>query len=429
MSPTTIPALAINGGEPVRRSPFPPRPTIGDTEKRAVAEVLESGVLSQFIGAWGHDFAGGPRVRSLERAWAERFGVRHAISMNSATSALFAATAAAGVGPGDEVIVSPYTMTASATCALVHGAMPVFADIEPDTFCLDPESVRARITPRTKAIVVVDIFGCPADLDAIMAIAGEHGLVVIEDAAQAPGARYGDRAAGTVGHIGVFSLNYHKTIQCGEGGIAVTDDPGLAERLALARNHGEAVVEDAGWEGVDVLGFNYRMGELEAAIAEAQLARLEELTAPRIAHAQRLTEQLADLEGVTAPVVPAHARHVYYLYVVRLDPDVLGVERDRFAAALDAEGVAVGAGYVAPLYRLPIYRSGALACAFNCPRYEGTAEYGDGLCPVAERMHEHEVIFHPYLHAGMREDDVDDVAAGVPQGARPPRRAVIRRRA
>jgi dTDP-4-amino-4,6-dideoxygalactose transaminase len=411
MNVTTMPPLAIHGGEPVRRTPFPPRPTIGDAERRAVAEVLESGVLSQFIGAAGDDFHGGPRVRRLERAWSERFGVRHAVSMNSATSALYAAAAAAGVGPGDEVIVSPYTMTASATCALVHGAVPVFADIEPETFCLDPASVRERITPRTKAIVVVDIFGCPADMDAIMAIADEHGLVVIEDAAQAPGATYRGRPAGTLGHIGVFSLNYHKTIQCGEGGLAVTDDDRLAERLALARNHGEAVVGEVGSHAVDVLGFNYRLGELEAAIAEAQLARLDALTEPRIANAKRLTEQLGDLEGVRPPAVPEHARHVFYLYVVRLDPGVLGVDRARFAEALAAEGVPVGAGYVAPLYRQPVYHSDALGCAFNCPRYDGAPRYDDGACPVVERMHEREVLFHPHLHAGMGASDIDDVAA------------------
>jgi perosamine synthetase len=388
-------ALAIRGGDPVRADPFPPRPALGRAERDAVNAVLDSGVLSQFIGAWGHDFAGGPQVRSLERAWAERFGVRHALSMNSATSALYAGVAAAGVGPGDEVIVSPYTMSASVTCAVVNGATPVFADIEPATFCLDPASVAERITERTRAIVVVDLFGCPADMDAIMAIAREHDLVVIEDAAQAPGATYRGRHAGTLGHIGVFSLNYHKTIQCGEGGIAVTDDERLAERLALARNHGEAVVADMGRPHADVLGFNYRMTEIEAAIAEAQLARLEELTEPRIAHARRLSDGLAGLEGITPPVVPEHCRHVFYLYVLRVDPDALGASRSAFAAALQAEGVPVVEGYVEPLYRQPLHR-------------DRPAD-----CPVCERMYEREVLWHPLVHAGLAAADVDDVVAAV----------------
>jgi dTDP-4-amino-4,6-dideoxygalactose transaminase len=403
-------ALAIHGGMPVRSRPFPPRPGVGDAEKRAVAAVMDSGVLSQYIGAWGEDFMGGPRVRALEAAWAERFEVKHALGLNSATSALNAAAAAAGVGPGDEVIVSPYTMSASAVCALVHGAIPVFADIHPDTFCLDPESVRARVTPRTKAIVAVDIFGCPADFDALMTIAREHDLVVIEDAAQAPGAALNGRWAGTLGHIGVYSLNYHKTIQCGEGGVAVTDDDDLAERLALARNHAEAVVGDMDVPHSDLLGFNYRMGELEAAIAEVQLTRLDELTAPRIANAERLTEGLQGLEGVTPPLVPEGARHVYYLHVVKLDEQALGVPRAAFAAALQAEGVPVTEGYVAPLYRQPLYQERA-AWAFDDPRNEGLGTYEEGICPTCERMRDREVVFHPLVHGGLSDGDVEDIVS------------------
>jgi dTDP-4-amino-4,6-dideoxygalactose transaminase len=400
--------IAILGGPPVRTREFPAAPGYGDAERRAVLEVLESGVLSHFYGSWGKFFQGGSRVRSLERAWQRRFGVRHAVSMNSATSALNAAVAAAGAGAGDEVIVSPYTMTASATCALVHGAVPVFADIEPETFCLDPESVRARVTPRTKAIVVVDLFGCAADMTELMKIAAEHDLVVIEDAAQAPGALRDGRPAGTLGHIGVFSLNQHKTINCGEGGVAVTDDDRLAERLQLARNHGEAVVGPMGSRETDVLGFNYRLGELEAAIAEAQLARLEELTAPRVAHAERISAGLEDLEGVLPPVVPEGCTHVYYVHAIRLDPERLGVPRAAFVAALAAEGVPMAEGYGAPLYRLPLYRERA-AAAFSDPRNAGMGRYEEGECPTCERLEDVELISHTYVHAGLTTNDVDDV--------------------
>jgi perosamine synthetase len=410
MSTRTAPALALHGGQPVRTRPFPARPALAPLARRAVEEVLESGVLSRFIGSWGEDFAGGPRVRALERAWEERFGVRHAVSMNSATSALNAAVAAVGAGPGDEVIISPYTMSASATCALVNGAIPVFADIEAETYCLDPESVRERITPRTKAIVVVDIFGCPADYDALPEIAAEHGLALIEDAAQAPGGAHPRGPAGTLGDVGVFSLNYHKTIQSGEGGVAVTDDDALAERLRLARNHGEVVVVGMGSEHVDVLGFNYRMGEIEAAIADAQLRELDALTEPRIAHAARLTEALAGLDGVHPPVVPDGCRHVYYLYVVRLDPDALGVPRARFAEALRAEGVPVTEGYVRPIYREPLYQHRA-AFPFGDERNAGSGDYAEGVCPTCERMHDHEVLFHDLVHAGLSEADVDDIGA------------------
>jgi perosamine synthetase len=403
--------LALHGGEPVRRSPFPPAPPVGPAEAEAVAEVMASGVLSEFVAVWGEYFRGGPRVKALEAAWAERFGARHAISMNSATSALYAAAAAAGVGPGDEVIVSPYTMTASAACALVNGAIPVFADVEPDTFCLDPVSVRERITPRTKAIVAVDLFGCPADLEPLMALAREHDLVVIEDAAQAPGATRDGREAGTLAHIGVHSLNYHKTIQCGEGGVAVTDDDRFAERLALVRNHAEVVVGDMGSDALDLLGFNYRLGELESAIATVQLGRLEELTQPRIEHAKRLTVALSDLPGITPPRVPDGVRHVYYVYALRLDEEVLGVSRAAFAEGLRAEGIPVGEGYVAPLYYQPLYQQRS-AAAFGDPRNAGLGgSYEAGSCPTCERMHHRELLFHTLIHAGLSADDVDDVAA------------------
>jgi dTDP-4-amino-4,6-dideoxygalactose transaminase len=249
--------LAINGGEPVRKTPFPGYVTIGKEEKLAVMEVLDSTVLSKYLGTWSPDFYGGPKVRQLERDWSEYFGIKHAVSVNSATSGLYAAVGAAGVGPGDEVIVSPYTMTASATAALVYGAIPVFADIDPQIFCLSPESVEKCITPSTKAIIVVDIFGHPADMDEIMEIARDHDLIVIEDAAQAPGAKYKGRFAGTLADMGVYSLNYHKTIHCGEGGIVVTNNDDLTERLQLIRNHAEVVVKNKGVKNlVNMVGFN-----------------------------------------------------------------------------------------------------------------------------------------------------------------------------
>jgi dTDP-4-amino-4,6-dideoxygalactose transaminase len=404
--------LAVLGGDPVRSAPFPDAPPVGREEADAVQRVLETGVLSRFLAAWGPDFLGGPEVQALERSWAERFGVPYAVSVNSATSALYAAIQAAGCGPGDEVIVSPYTMAASATCALVSGAVPVFADIDPATLCLDPASIRARLTPRTKAIVVVHLLGCPADMDAIMAIAREHGLVVIEDAAQAPGGTLGGRTIGTIGDVGVFSLNYHKTIHSGEGGVAVTRDARLAERLRLVRNHGEVVTgREGGPDQPDLLGFNYRMTEVEAAIAHVQLGKLDALTEPRIAHAHRLNARLAGLPGLTVPHEPAGARHVYYLYGLRYDAAVTGVPRERVVEAVRAEGIPLAQGYVKPLYLEPYYQERRGSCAFNCPRYEGDVSYGRGLCPVAERLHERELITTNLCHAGLSEADVDDVAA------------------
>ena len=397
--------LAILGGEPVRSRPFPLYRTIGEEEKRAVHEVLENGVLSQFLGTWSEDFYGGPRVRELERRWADHFGVRHAIAMNSATSGLYACLGAAGVGPGDEVIVSPYTMSASATGILLYGATPVFADIDPQTYCISPEAIRKAVSPRTKAIVAVDLFGHPADFDAITRIAREHHLLVIEDAAQAPGGTYQGRWTGTLGDMGVFSLNYHKTIQCGEGGIVVTDDDALANRLCLIRNHGEAVVKAKGDHHLsNLIGFNYRMTELEAAIAAEQLKKLEALTVPRIEAADFLRQRWAKIPGLMPATVQPGCRHVYHVFAVRYDAQVMGIPRARFVEAVRAEGVPLMEGYVEPLYLQPIYQ-----------RRDGGRPglAARGRCPVAERLYASELWSTSLIYAGLSKADLDDVATAV----------------
>jgi perosamine synthetase len=409
--------LALLGGKPVRRQPLPSYQTIGPEEKQAVMEVLESGCLSKFLAVWGSDFYGGPRVQQLEEDWARYFGVEHAVSLNSATSGLYAAVGAAGVGPGDEVIVSPYTMTASATAALVYGAIPVFADIDPETFCLTAATIRERLSPFTKAVIVVDLFGQPAEMDEIMALAREHGLVVIEDAAQAAGAIYRGRPAGALGHIGVFSLNYHKIIQCGEGGVAVTADAALAARLQLIRNHAEVIVQDKKvTDLVNLVGFNYRMTEIEAAIAVEQLKKLDGLVSPRVAAADFLTARLSGLPGLTPPVVhPGVERHSYYLYPLRYDSQKTGVSREAFARAVEAEGIPLKQGYVAPIYWQPLYQQrqafGRDGFPFNYEGYRGRVNYDRGLCPVTERLHLEELLFGNFCHAGLGPADLEDIAA------------------
>jgi dTDP-4-amino-4,6-dideoxygalactose transaminase len=406
--------LAIDGGTPVRDRPFPEYRTIGDEEKAAVAEVLDSGVLSAFLGTWSPEFLGGPRVRKLEEEWSAYFGVAHAVSMNSATSGLFAALGAAGVGPGDEVIVSPYTMSASAVGPLLYNAIPVFADIDPETFCISAETIRAVLTPHTKAIVAVDLFGHPAGMDAIMALAAEHGLTVIEDAAQAPGAKLGDRHAGALGHIGVFSLNYHKHIHSGEGAVVVTDDPALAERLQLIRNHAEVVLQQkpGGGDLNNMIGFNYRMTEIEAAIASEQLKKLDSLLSARIERANRLTELLSNIGGISTPVVKPGCVHPYYVYALRYDAQTVGVPRAQFAAALKAEGIPIGEGYVAPIYLQPLYQQRRLYGGTGSPwtQHPRSVSYERGICPVTEQMHYEELITTGAIHGGLSERDVEDFA-------------------
>lgn len=378
--------LAICGGEPVLSEPLPGHQNFGAEETAAAMRVMKSGCLSGFYGSAGPRFLGGPEVRQFEADWCERFGVAHAVAMNSATSCLMAATAACKLGPGDEMIAPPFTMSASATAAKLWGARTVFADIRADSFTLDPDSVAKLITPRTKAIMAVNLFGQPADLDELLALARPHGIKVIEDNAQAPGALYKGRAAGTVADIGVFSLNCHKIIQTGEGGVACTNDDALAERLRLIRNHGEAVVREIGYRQSpeSIIGFNFRMGELEAAIGTEQLAKLDTLTAARQDLAGLYDERLRSLPGLTVPEVLPSRSHVYYVYALTLDPAHAGFSRRALVSALAAEGVECFEGYCRPLYQEALFAQ---------DQDSDTAS-----CPVTERLYGEQLLFHGWLY-------------------------------
>ena len=413
--------LAINGGKPVRENLFPAYNTITAAEKQAALEVLDSGNMSQFLGCWHPDFFGGPKVQEFEKMWGQAFGAAHAITVNSNTSGLFAAIGAAGIGPGDEVIVSPYSMSASAVAPIVYGAVPVFADIQDDIFALDPASIRARITPRTKAILVVHIFGHAADMDPIMEIAREHNLVVIEDCAQAPLGTYKGRMVGTIGDMGVFSLNYHKHIHTGEGGVITTNSDVYAERLHLIRNHGEVSILPKGVKDMTNLwGFNYRLTEIQAAIGITQLERADGYIEERIRNCEYLAGRLSALPGLILPVTYPDCRHVYYVQAIKFRAGEVGVHRNRFVDAVAAElpsahlrestGKLIGSGYTEPLYMQPIYQERAgTKCSFNCPRYQGSADYSKGLCPVTERMHYSELFTHEYMRPPMTKRDLDDV--------------------
>ncbi|MCW8970755.1 MAG: DegT/DnrJ/EryC1/StrS family aminotransferase, partial [Rhodospirillales bacterium] len=396
-------SLALLGGDPVRTKLFPAYKVIGAEEAEAVQKVMETGVLSRFLGAWHDDFYGGPQVRAFEDEWALAFGAACAVSVNSATSGLYAAIGAAGVGPGDEVIVSPYTMSASAVAPLIFNAVPVFADIDPKTYCLDPESIRARITPRTKAILVVHIFGQAADMDAIMKIADEHGIIVIEDCAQVPFATQNGKSVGTLGHMGVFSLNYHKHIHTGEGGVVTTNDESLADRVRLIRNHAESVVANKGTADlINMVGFNFRLGEVEAAIGRCQLKKGPDLVAKRQWNVGYLEERLDGIPGLELPHVSEGNTHVYYVHVMRYDAAATGVSRQTFIKAMkaelpaaelrEAEGALIGGGYVRPIYLQPMFQKkiaygSATRCPFECPHYDGSADYSEGICPETEKAH------------------------------------------
>ena len=388
--------LALLGGTPVLDSELPPFNRIGESERRAVDAVMKTGMLSGFVGAWVPEFAGGDAVQELEQRWSDMFGCRHTVSVNSATSGLIAAMGAIGLSPGDEVIVPPYTMSATAVAPLFYGGVPVFVDIEPDYFCLDPVKVEAAITPRTRAIIAVNLFGHPADLARLRALADAKGIYLIEDNAQGPLAREGALYAGTIGHIGVFSLNRHKHIQVGEGGMCTTNDKDLALRLQAIRNHGENVVDELGLHDVpNMVGFNFRLGEPSAAAGIAQLDRASEIIGERVVLAERLTAGCEGLEGIAPPAVREGCTHVYYVWSARFDTKTVGVSRATFAQALTAEGFPNGEGYIEPLYRLPLFRDRTGIGRDGWPFRQSNRTYPDGLCPVAEHMFEHEQFaFH-----------------------------------
>jgi len=393
--------LAIFGGNPVRKEPYPMHTTMIDfAEEREVLEVLRSGHLSGFSARPGERFLGGPKVQCLEEDFAVYFGVKYAVTFNSATSALHGAMSAAKIGPGDEVIVPPTTMSATASSVLMQNAAPVFADIEDETFGLNPDDVEEAITSRTKAILTVNLFGHPSRLEELRGIADKHNLILIEDNAQSLGAKFNGRLVGTFGRMGVQSLNYHKTIQTGEGGVALTNDSHTAQHLQLMRNHGEVVVgyldENRGIDLENVLGWNYRLTEIQAAIGIPQLKKLDRLNDIRIKLAGMLSKQLKNYDFLITPMVRKDCSHVYYVYALRFRPELIGISRETFVKAMGAEGISVSSGYVKPLYLEPMYQSrivyGGHGCPFSCSLYQGTVSYNPGLCPTAEKLYFKELI-------------------------------------
>lgn len=386
--------LALFGGNPVRSKPYPPYNTIGGEEKQMAIAVLETGVLSGFAARGNEQFYGGYYVRELESLFCKKFGVKYAITFNSATSALHGTMIASGIGPGDEVIVSPFSMSASASAVLMCHAVPVFVDIEPDMFCIDPAKLEAAITAHTKAIMVVNLFGLPADLNPIMEIARRYNLIVVEDNAQSPGAIYMNRFTGTIGDMGVFSLNRHKTIQCGEGGVVLTGNDNLAERLQLSRNHGEVVLLD--WnrdDHSDIVGYNYRMSELHAAIAIPQLKKLDILNKERVSLANYLTHMLQDISFIRPPKVREGCTHVYYLYPMVYEQSRLGITRDTLIKALIAEGIHA-APYGSPIYMYPFFQNNhdEETKKKKFPGYDGYINYSHGICPVVEKVQAEKIV-------------------------------------
>lgn len=364
-------------GTPVRTAPWPRWPVFGDAEAELLRRAVDAGVGSA---------ADGPLKVEFERRWAEFTGCRHALGVSNGTVSLQIAMQTLGIGSGDEVIVPPYTFAATATAVLTVGALPVFADIEPDTYNLDPAAVEASITDRTAAVIVVHLAGAPADLDALTDICRRHDLALIEDAAHAHGARWSGRPVGGFGKFGSWSFQASKNLSSGEGGALTADDPALAEAAWGLHHCGRRRSEP--WYAHFDLGANHRLTEWSAAVLLAGMDRLPDEITRREECASILDRELSTVEGIRPMTrdrrVDTHAHH---LYMFRYDQAAFaGLERDSFAAALRHHGIPASIGYPVPLYRQPVFaraRFDRRATGWT-PEHPAT-NYGELRLPACER--------------------------------------------
>ena len=349
--------LAIDGGTPVlTRDEIKNWPVLDEDERKFINEVLDSGIV-----------AGGtaPQVTALEKEWAEYNGVKHCLTTCSGTAALHMALAAVAVGPGDEVIVPAFTFLASASCALHQNAIPVFVDVDPRTFNMDPTKIEAAITERTRAIIPVHLQGLPADMDPILAIAKKHNLHVIEDACQAHGAIYKGKMVGNMGDVAAFNLNHLQNLCGGEGGLFVTNDEDILNKGILIRCFGDEVDEVTHRRkyNASILGYMYRNQELPAALARGQLKKLNWLNDQRIANCEYLTRELGKIPGIIPPYCPPDYRHVYWMYNINFDPKAAGVDCEpaRFRAALEKalykDGLLIGQWQTVPVPAQDLFQS------------------------------------------------------------------------
>lgn len=390
--------LAIQGGTPVRTEPFPAWPVYGEPEEQAVLRSLRS-------GKWGK--LDGSEVATFERDFAKYQGARHGIAVVNGTVAIQVALMAADIKAGDEVIVPPYTFLATATAVVTSNATPVFADIELETFNIDPKAIEALITPRTRAIIPVHFGGLPVDMDAIMALAKRHNLTVIEDAAHAHAAEYKGRRAGSIGHMGAFSFQSSKNLSAGEGGFITTNDAALAEACYEIHNCGRR--KGHAWYEHFVISANLRLSELQGALLNAQLQRLEEQARRRWENGKYLNEQLGQIPGIKPQTITSECtRHAFHLYCFRVDARELGAPRQAFLKALAAEGVPNFGGYPLPLYKQRLFLDQAFGPYDGCRGID----YAKTCCPNSEMIcHEQGGWLEHRMLLGTRQDMDDIVAA------------------
>jgi len=400
--------LAIEGGEPIRQKPFP---TIADSSGRDIGdEELE--LLTQVIRSGSLNRNGGTMVVKFEEEFASFYSRKYAIASTSGTAAIHIALGSLDLNPGDEVITGPITDIGTINPILFQNAIPIFADLDLRTYNMDPDSIEERITDRTKAILVVHLFGNPSDMNPIMKIAKEYNLYVIEDSCQAYLAEYKGKMVGTIGDIGCFSLQQSKHMTAGDGGITILDDDKLGQRAIL--------FSDKAWPRAEgrvhpFLAPNYRMTELQGAVALAQLRKVKGVVERRRKAAASLTKRIKDIPGIITPYVAEDTKHSYWLYPLRIEEDVLGVSRDEFAKALNEEGIPGGSYIANPVYMYEFLVKkrtyGDSGCPFNCPLYGREINYEEGMCPNSEAILK-DILVLP-MNEFFTEEDITDIAGGI----------------
>ncbi len=394
--------LAIDGGMPVRSTPLPGHSRqMGQEELDELAEVIRSGQLGRH---------GGTKVKKLERAFADRYGVKHALAVSSGSAAVHTAIAMIDPNPGDEIITTPCSDFGTIMGILFQNAIPVFADLDPQTFCIDPAAVERLMTPRTRAIMPVHLFGGLADVEALVAIGERFGIPVIEDCAQAQLSELNGRLAGTIGEIGCFSFNNTKHLNCGEGGMVITNNDALAARARL--------FADKAWPREEkdryslFLGQNYRLNELEAAVALVGLRRLDENVAARRKAVEAVHAGVAGTPGLTIPAQLDGAASSYWILHFFVDD---GLDPEAVATALRAEGIPFSARYVSPLYTWPVLRDartyGDSRFPFESPYSDRPFEYAAGLCTVFEERREGLILLA--VDEQWNEHDAADIATAL----------------
>jgi perosamine synthetase len=398
---------AIEGGPKAKQTPFAPRKRHGELDKRYLNEVIESDILFFYLGT---------KVRAFEKKFAEMYGKKHCIACSSGTAAVHIAIAALELAAGSEVITSAITDMGSLTGLLYQGLVPVFADVDPQTLNLDPESIRKRITPRTRAILAVHHSGLAADLDALMSIGAEFGIPVVEDCAQAFGCEYKGELVGRRGRINCFSLNHFKHITCGSGGMVLTDDDRLRYLSSLFLD--KCYQREEGIRNPFFLAPNYQMTELQGAVALAQLDRVEAFTARRHQLGTLLRSYLAEIPGISTQTIAAGSKHSYFLALFCLDLSMLGCTAPQFSEALTAEGVPNKACLITggrPVYLYDVFRKRS---AFPGTHYPFVSKdtgadrtYRPGDCPVAEAAFDRWITMD--IYENFREVDIQEIALGI----------------